>query len=317
MRSWVLVIAIRGTARMPSTSLWTPLVRDATSHASMAAMTERAKRILGALCVLGVASGGCESPSPREERPPAEQRGADSDRHTLVTPAGAFEAAFPGWTWATLTTRQREAAAAEIAGISEEGPPAWVSLRRAREACLDAIRAGEVFGAETLAIVVGELDGFEGEGLSLDQGESLVATARDVVSDRMTRLRFRELKDEKEEARKAAASLGVSPTTEALAEFSSLFEAPMVLSMSIKVRFVAAEGDPELVGHLAGRGQALVYHRSTGTVLARVQVRIGDPKPLGQATSLARAADEVARELGSSLADDLSCRLFERLYSNR
>ena len=283
----------------------------------MAAMTKLAMWILGAACVLGVMTGGCESGAPREEKPPVEVV-VDPDRHPLGTAAGAFEAAFPGWSWATLSTARREAVATGIAGIRAEGPPAWVSLRQTREVCLDAIRAGDVFGAETLAIVVGDLEGFEGEGLHLDESERLVGAARNVVSDQMSRLRFRELKDEREEARKAAASLGASPSTEALAEFSSLFEAPLVLSMSVKVRFVPAQGDAEVVGHLAGRAQALVYHRGTGTVLARVQARTGgEKKAIGPATSLAAAADEVARDLGRSLARDVSCRLFERLYATQ
>lgn len=269
---------------------------------------------VGLVCLFASA---CE-PAPREDPPPKEEQAPqDPDRCAYRDPGQVFEAAFPGWSWTTLTQERRTAVSSALEGIVVAGPPAWVSLRRARETVLDAIRADEVFGAETIAIVVGESEGFEGEGLSLDQGEALVATARDRVSDELTRLRFRELKDEAARAKEAAASLGVSPSTEALAEFSRLFAAPMVLSLSAKVRFVPSGEDPEVVGHLQGRAQALVYHRGTGTVLARVQVRSPAPKPLRSGADLSGAADDVARELGDALAREVAGRLFERLYANQ
>jgi hypothetical protein len=267
---------------------------------------------LGVVCLL---AGGCESSG--QGTPPQKQAVVDPDRCQLARASEVFEAAFPGWSWSGLDSERQGAVRGALEKIRQAGPPSWVSLRRARGVTLDAIRAGEVFGAERVAIVVGETEGFEGEGLSLDQGEALVTSARDRVSDRLGRLRFREAKDEREEARAAAASLGVSPTTQALAEFSQLFEAPLVVSLSAKVRFVPLAGDPEVLGHLEGRGSALVYHRGSGTVLARIQVRSSSPKALGSNEGLALAADGVAREVGEDLAQQVATRLFERLYANK
>lgn len=270
----------------------------------------------GALAVvLGLAAGcGEQEPDP----PPKEERVApiDPDRFELGEPGAAFEAAFPGWSWATLDAERQAAVRAGIAGITQPGPPAWVSLRRTRGVALDAIRAGEVFGEETLAIVAGDLAAYRGEGLSLSEQEGLVAAARQVVSDRLGRLRFRELKDGEERARKAAASLGVSPSTQALAEFSELFQAPLVLSMSIELRFQPSQ-EPELTGTLTGVGRAHVFHRSSDTILASVQVESREPAPLREGTSLVGAGQDVARALGAALADQAASRLFERFYASK
>lgn len=274
---------------------------------------------LGLLSCFAIA---CEStdPAPGPSPTPTTQAPRDPDHCPLASaddPQTAFEAAFVGWSWSTLTPPRQAAVRRALAPLVQEGSPPWISLSGARAASLDAIEASEIFGGDTIAMVVGDADGFEGEGLSLDEREALPASTLDVVASAFGKLRYREQKDARAEAHKAALALGASPSTEALAEFSELFEAPLVLTLSSKVRFVPSSGDdPDQVGALHGRGQALVFHSGTGTVLARAQVT-SEPRSLKAGEPLAPAARAVSRELGESMARELSARLFERFYAQQ
>ncbi|MBL4848920.1 MAG: hypothetical protein JKY65_25640 [Planctomycetes bacterium] len=268
---------------------------------------------------------GCTSTEPQPKPAPTPQP-RDPDRLEVADAddlVPVFEAAFPGWAWSTLTARRQEAVKAGLSGdLRGAGSGRWVSLTSARGAIHDAIQAGDVFGADTLAIAVVNEEAYRGGGLSLDQAEALSGAARDELSDAFASLRFRELKDEESEVRQAAIALGVAPSTERLAEFSELFKAPFVLTFSVEIEFSAPlADDEENVGILHGRGEALFFHRGSGTVLARVRVATGqggmEPRGQREGEALYPLAEDVARSLGRELARLVSARIFARLYAGQ
>lgn len=256
--------------------------------------------------------------------------------------ARAFEATLEEWSFAALKGQRRAAVIAragnmlrgervreDARGVHYAG---WVSRDEVRNRILDALAVEETFGRDPFVLApLGNEPWFEGEGLSFDQADALPRRVRAALGDALGRLRCRETSSDRDQIQRAALELGASPTSQALAAFADLFQAPLVVSFRGRIRFWphpygSAAGRSEL-GRLGCEGvEATLYDRASDTILARVslesppelrapQGRLLPRLPVPREEPLAAACERYADRIGERLAAQLARRLFERFYA--
>lgn len=218
---------------------------------------------------------------------------------------------------------------------------AQVSFSEATNRVLDALAVEDTFATEKF-IMVSPTPGhqwYDGSGLA-DREMARVPRSVEVgCADYLRSCRFQETPNAQSQERvaEAAISLGTDPSTSQLQEFSNLFQAGYVVTVTGAIKFEPYPANSpqarQFQGYLRCAGvQGRFYNRATENVY-RFELKHNMSSPRRQvadatidnvhmpqvstAESLSFAVERFAQEIGQLIGRNLANRLFKAYYANQ